>query len=305
VSERNTTMISFKNGFTLGFLLLLCGCGQTKYRFEEDLGYVASAARIPEIELSAEDVSLKVYGLRAAKSVASREDFNSTLNVYLIPPEGDFLTVNKGLFLAKVVEHKVTYAYENAQSRDENVSLISKNKGIAYVELSTPGYHGSSGEKGTGNTSRGIKLISSALKQLQEDFEADKLVVRGQSSTGHIVAALLGEDISLHCAIIGSAPLDLDALYTSRPITLGWAGSDNPVNPIMMVGNIPNDLETEVYIGYNRKDKIVPYQAQLPFHKALKEKGLKVHAQEFKAIEAKYHSSVAWGYQKIFENCNS
>ena len=234
-----------------------------------------------------------------------RDDFNGILFINLLPPDGNFTYLPGTLLRSSMVEHRIKYPYPDAIAHDKGVSSLAVKRGIASVTLSLPGYAGSSGEKSLKNTAAGIKLISKAIDELKSVFKARDVVVWGGSSTGHIVAVLLAERTDMRCAIIGSAPLDLDVFYELQPIMIGWAGTNDPVNPMEIVDEIPKDLDTSIYIGYHQKDKIVPAAAQLPFAKALEQKGLDITIEEFVPIESTYHSSINWSYKKIFQNCNT
>jgi pimeloyl-ACP methyl ester carboxylesterase len=154
--------------------------------------------------------------------------------------------------------------------------------GMPVLVLGRPGMRGSSGEHARDrHTAAEVALVDAGLTALRRRFGIEELVLLGFSSGGAVVANLLARRGDIACAVIGSAPLDLEAYYRRPDGSLpdGYTmRSSELADPLDTIGAIRPGAE--IYVIGDRRDRLVPATAWTAWVAAAQRAGLHVHAAQ-------------------------
>ncbi|TDH62214.1 hypothetical protein E2C06_12550 [Dankookia rubra] len=174
--------------------------------------------------------------------------------------------------------YELSDAARHASARARSAALGA----MPVLVLGRPGMRGSSGEHARDrHTTAEVALVDAGLTALRRRFGIEELVLLGFSSGGAVVANLLARRGDVACAVIGSAPLDLEAYYRRPDGSL-------PEGYTMRAGELADPLDSigeirpgaEIYVIGDRRDRMVPATAWTAWVAAAQRTGLHVHAAE-------------------------
>jgi dienelactone hydrolase len=161
-------------------------------------------------------------------------------------------------------------------------ALSAAMGGMPVVLIGRPGMHGSSGDHARDRHSMAeVELVDAALTELRRRHGFRDLVLSGFSSGGAVVANLLARRTDIRCAVIASAPLDLDAFYRSRdgrvPDHYAMRG-ETLADPMRSVRAIPPGVA--IFVLGDPRDRTVPASAWGGWVAAARQAGLSVSVEE-------------------------
>ncbi|MDC8829293.1 alpha/beta hydrolase family protein [Alteromonas gilva] len=243
--------------------------------------------------------SLTMLGYDGAKQVSERPNWNKLLIVSFRSADG-FLSVKK--YPLPHIKHSIEHVDGNDLVKtDKRLSTFALNTGLAQLTLTPPGFYGSTGREEVTFTRDGIKIMSKAVEKLVDDFGAESVIIVGGSHPGNIAAGVMSfYSKPIHCAIISSAPLDLNSPYRNLPFQDYSLRTPTPFNPIAWVSKIPHDDNRTIYIAYSKKDLVVDWRMTSVYADKLTEKGYRVIVEESPPSENRYfHDQSLWHYYKI------
>lgn len=203
----------------------------------------------------------------------------------------------------------------SAETRRSGAEMLSAAMGgLPVVLLARPGMHGSSGDHARDRHTRDeVDLLDAALTELRRrhpwlrDFAAV-----GFSSGGTVLANLLVRRTDIRCAVLASAPLDLDRYYRSAgggggggaagTVTLdSLAMRDDLADPMRaLAGAAGLRADATVFVIGDRRDRRVPAAAWERWAEAARRAGLRVLLAEIPGqdppelggpVETRHHTS--------------
>ena len=179
--------------------------------------------------------------------------------------------------------YELSDAARHASARARSAAL----GGTPVLVLGRPGLRGSSGDHARDrHTAAEVGLVDAGLTALRRRFGIEELVLLGFSSGGAVVANLLARRNDIACAVIGSAPLDLEAYYRRPDGSL-------PDSYAMRSGELADPLDSlqairpgaEIYVIGDRRDRLVPASSWTTWVTAAERRGLHVHAAEVAGLD--------------------
>lgn len=270
---------------------------------EESTEFLETAGLVPQISARSGDrtVMLKVFGLEGARAVTSADSWNGRLAVVILSPPA---LSRRGRFFRRghtEIQLRYDLFYETALQLNQQVDQISSVRGVAVVYLAPPATFGSGGRYSDIYSSSGIEFLNSAIDALSEDLGATDVVLAGQSAAGMMVANLMAHRGDIACAIISSAPLDLEAHAEFNPAHTHYFGATEPANPVEVVDEIAIDPDRKIFIGYSSSDRIVGSAYQIEYASSLERIGHDVVLEEALAADSFGHDLVVWKLNKMFD----
>ena len=165
------------------------------------------------------------------------------------------------------IERASEYYELSQETRDFGADALSGAMGgIPVILMARPGMHGSSGNHAQDrHTEAEVALLDAAVSQLRQRYGFPDLALFGFSSGGTIVANLLARRSDIRCAVIGSAPLDLEQFYErqdGRTSDYYTMHRDDLADPMRTVGSIRSGAT--IFVIGDQRDRNVPADAWGP-----------------------------------------
>ncbi|MEQ3660546.1 MAG: hypothetical protein ABNH21_16500 [Glaciecola sp.] len=245
------------------------------------------------------DYSLTVFGYDGSKEVSRQQGWSKLLIVKFRSADG-FMRLKK--FPIPYIQFNIRHVDGNdLVETDRRKNRFALNMNHAQVTISSPGFYGSSGSEEDSFTVEGKKIMSKAVEKLANEFGAESVVLVGGSHPGNIVAGILSFYTKpIHCAIINSAPLDLESPHRNLPYQDYSLRTKNPFNPMNWVSSIPKDENRIVRIAFSRKDSIVDWRMTSVYAQQLLQAGHNVSVEEPTPSEITYyHDQSLWHFNTI------
>ena len=186
------------------------------------------------------------------------------------------------------IERASEYYELSQETRDFGADALSGAMGgIPVILMARPGMHGSSGNHAQDrHTEAEVALLDAAVSQLRQRYGFPDLALFGFSSGGTIVANLLARRSDIRCAVIGSAPLDLEQFYErqdGRTSDYYTMHRDDLADPMRTVGSIRSGAT--IFVIGDQRDRNVPADAWGSWVAAASRAGLHVYSAEISGLE--------------------
>ncbi len=280
--------------------LALTGCSERSVEVRIIGGFDPESARdihgAPVTLPNGEPGELKVYGFDGAFEMAQAEGWNGRLTVFVLNPPAysqyfrfsntTRVTIDHQRFRSSVIDPAGMDAIDNR---------IARARGQAIISLAQPAIFGSDGTPDLLHSQDGVTMMNEALDALMAQFGALELVLTGQSGSGIMVANLLAMRDDIACAVITSAPFDLQAQEVFNPAHHHYMGAQNPVSPVDSIEDIPHNPRRWIMIGYSETDQIVSPVYQIEYGERLIQLGHNVILEAAEPADNSGHDPVVWG----------
>jgi predicted esterase len=176
---------------------------------------------------------------------------------------------------------------------------FSIQTGLPVVIVARPGTYGSSGNHYNRRQRAEFLALNATLDHLRQQYTIGAFILTGHSGGATAASALLtlGRN-DIRCAILTSGAWDLlnraEALRKERGESSD-AGKDvtglaNPYDPLYHVDNIIQDPQRQIFVIGNLQDRVTPFELQVKFARALRDKNHRVTLIERPAYPPEYHN---------------
>jgi hypothetical protein len=277
-----------------------CG-GKTNAVDQADIWAEDSSVHSITVEHRGEEFRIKAFGYRSALAQAQGQEWTGSLAVKFLTPTGAY---HRSLLPWVPVRIEYDYTeYTSPEHFDGVIDALSPAQNAAIVFLAPPGTFGSSGSADRIYHEDAAAILSAAIDELIQQTNSSRLTVAGASVSGNLIAHLLTHRRDIDCAIISSAPLDLDAFRAFNRNHRDYYPNAAVSSPMSVIDQIQTDDNQEIRVGFSATDEIVPERFQRPFYDALQARGVSVTMTEGEPIGSSGHTILAWESRQ-FTDCN-
>jgi dienelactone hydrolase len=186
-------------------------------------------------------------------------------------------------------ESVLGYRDVTTEKMDELARTTSAELGVPFIWLGRPGAYGSSGDHRQRRRFREVALVNAALDAIKAHHAIDTLVVAGQSSGGHLVAATLATRTDIVCAVAGSGVIAVAERIRLHRWPADATGFTDFYDPIDHIGTISKDPRLRIFIVGDPHDANVPFASQRLYFERAKAAGLHAVLIEGSATGSEHH----------------
>jgi pimeloyl-ACP methyl ester carboxylesterase len=154
---------------------------------------------------------------------------------------------------------------------------VSNRLDIPVVFVARPGVFGSSGDHAERRRPREVALMDLALDELRKRHGIEKFALAGQSSGGHLVAAMLSNRSDIKCAAMASGVVAVRARAQAHGWSADATGYRDFYDPIDHVNEIAESPDLTIFVVGDEKDSNVPFRTQKMYFDKLIKRGLDAH----------------------------
>lgn len=207
-----------------------------------------------------------------------------------------------------------TIPANTATAQRKIAQKFSIRTGLPVVIVARPGTYGSSGNHYNRRQRAEFLALNATLDRLRQQYNIGQFILAGHSGGATAASALLTlGHTDIRCAILTSGAWDLlnraEVLRKERG-ERSDAGKDitglvNPYDPLYHVDNIPPDPQRQILIIGNLQDQITPFELQVKFARALRDKHHRVALIETPAYPPEYHNLKGNQELKYVKQCTS
>lgn len=186
-----------------------------------------------------------------------------------------------------------------ATAQRKQAQKLARKTTLPVVIVARPGTYGSSGNHYRRRQPEEFNALNATLDSLRARYHMQQFILTGHSGGATAAAALLTlgrRDI--RCAILTSGAWDLlnraEALRRVRgeksDANKDVTGLAAPYDPLYHLDGIPADPQRLIVVIGNLLDSNTPFELQVKFARALREKGHRVMLVESPAYPPEYHN---------------
>lgn len=207
-----------------------------------------------------------------------------------------------------------TIPANTATAQRKIAQKFSKQTGLPVIIVARPGTYGSSGNHYRRRQRAEFMALNATLDALRQQYHIGQFILTGHSGGATAASALLtfGRD-DIRCAILTSGAWDLlnraEALRKERGERSDKGkdvtGLANPYDPLYHVDTIVPDPQRQIFIIGNLQDRVTPFELQVKFARALRERHHRVALVELPAYPPEYHNLKGNQEIKYVKQCKS
>ena len=210
------------------------------------------------------------------------------------------------------------YEVSAAARRTAAEALSAAAGGRPVFLIARPGMHGSSGDHARDrHTAAEVELVDAALTELRRRYGVQAFALSGFSSGGAVAANLLARRTDVACAVLASAPLDLQAFYRGPDGALPdhylmrAAALADPMRSIGAIKTGGGGGATSIVVLGDRRDRKVPPASWGAWVDAARRAGLEVGVAEVSGFDpaesggtTSFHQTSAAGLESALACAN-